>query len=368
MSVAPVKVGVVGCGAISKAYFSAQKVFGILDFVACADLVPEKARAKAEEHDIPSVLSVDELLASPEVEVVLNLTVPQAHAEINDRALKSGKHVYVEKPLAVTRAAGRKTLLLAEKRGLRVGCAPDTFLGDGGQTCRRLVDSGAIGAPLGATAFMMGHGHESWHPSPEFYYEVGGGPLFDMGPYYLTALVNLLGPVTRVAATSRVSFPTRTITSEPKKGKVVPVKTPTHILGLLEFRDGVTANLAMSFDVWAHRHSCLEIYGTEGSLIVPDPNGFAGQILLAKPGQDWQEMPHTTGHPEYQRGAGLADMCYGIRTGRPHRVNGQLAGHVLDIMASLLESGDRGAFRTLRSTTERPAAVPAGLAEGTFEA
>jgi predicted dehydrogenase len=367
MSSAPVRVGVVGCGAISNAYFTAKQVFPILDIAACADLVPERAAAKAKEHGIARALSVDELLADPQVEVVLNLTVPKAHADLNCRALAAGKHVYVEKPLGISRAEGRRTMQLAQRKGLRVGCAPDTFMGDGIQTCRRLVDSGAIGQPLGATAYMMCHGHESWHPSPEFYYEVGGGPVFDMGPYYLTALVNLIGPVARVGALARTTFPTRTITSEAKRGKIVPVETPTHITGLLDFANGATGALTMSFDVWRHRHSCIELYGTEGSLLVPDPNGFAGKVFLAKAREDFVEIPLSTGHPEYQRGAGLADMAYAIRSGRPHRASGELAYHVLDIMAALVEGGERGGFRKLTTTTTRPAAIPDGLATGTLE-
>ncbi len=364
MSVQPIRVGVVGCGAISNAYFTAKNVFPILDIIACADLFPERAAAKAAEHGIPKACSVDELLADPDIEVVLNLTVPKAHAEVNLRAIGQGKHVYVEKPLAIDRAEGERTIAAAKAKKLRVGCAPDTFFGNGIQTCRRLIDDGAIGTPIAATAFMMCHGHESWHPSPEFYYEVGGGPMFDMGPYYLTALVNLIGPVKQTSGFAATTFPTRTITSQPKNGKVVQVETPTHIATNLQFASGAVGTVVMSFDVWRHRHSCIEIYGTEGSLIVPDPNGFGGTVMLAKPGEDFQEMPHTLGHPEYQRGAGLADMGYAIRGGRPHRASGDLAMHVLDIM----QAGVDGGCQTLSTTVERPAAIPDGLAEGTLDA
>ena len=359
--------GVVGCGAISSAYFSANKVFESIDIVACADLDNERAKAKAAEHGIPKACTVAELLVDPAVEIVLNLTVPKAHVPVNEQALKAGKHVYVEKPLGINRAEGQRTIALAKKQGLRVGCAPDTFFGDGIQTCRRLIDAGAIGTPVAATAFMVGHGHESWHPSPEFYYEVGGGPLFDMGPYYLTALVNLIGPVKAVGGSTRISFPQRTITSEPKRGKIVDVETPTHIASLLNFANGAVGTMIMSFDVWMHHLPVIEIYGSAGTLVVPDPNGFAGTVKLGKPGEGFVEMPLTPGHPEYQRGAGLADMACALRSGRPHRASGDLAFHVLDIMSATLESGDEQVFKPTVSTVDRPAAIPDGLATGTLD-
>ncbi len=367
MSLKPVKIGVIGCGAISNAYFSANKIFEIIDIVACADLMQERAAEKARENDIARACSVEELLADPEIEIVLNLTVPKAHAPVNQAALLAGKHVYVEKPLGISREEGREVMELAADKGLRVGCAPDTFLGDGIQTCRRLIDEGAIGEPVGATAFMMCRGHESWHPSPEFYYEIGGGPLFDMGPYYLTALVNLIGPVRTVAGMSRISFPTREITSQPKFGTIVQVETPTHISSVLEFANGAIGTVNMSFDVQTHSHSCIEIYGTEATLYVPDPNGFQGVVKLGSRQQETRDMPLTTGHPEYQRGAGLADMAYGLRTGRPHRASGQLAYHVLDIMSATLEASTDRRYIELSTTTERPAAIPDGLAYGTLD-
>ncbi len=367
MAVTPVKVGVIGCGAISNAYFTAKNVFPILDIVACADLMQERAEAKAKEHGIAKACSVDELIADPNIEIVLNLTVPKAHAEINLRAIEAGKHVYVEKPLATNREDGKKTMAAAKAKKVLVGCAPDTFFGNGIQTCRKVVDDGTIGKPIAATAFMMCHGHETWHPSPEFYYEIGGGPMFDMGPYYITAMVNLMGPVKRVSGAVRTTFPNRTIFSEPKKGKVITVETPTHIASTLEFESGAVGTVVMSFDVFRHGHSWIEVYGTEGSMKVPDPNGFGGQIFVNRMFEDWKEQPETQGHPEYQRGAGLADMSYAIRTGRKHRASGALAMHVLDIMAACLEAGDKGRYINLKSTCERPAAIPAGLAKGTLD-
>ena len=290
----PAKVGIIGCGNISDIYFQAGKTFEAIDIAACADLIPERAQAKAEQHGIPKAVSPEALLSDPEIEIVLNLTIPKAHAEIAQKAVEAGKSAYNEKPLTITREDGRKLLATAKANGVRVGGAPDTFLGAGIQTCRKLIDDGAIGQPVAATAFMVCHGHESWHPDPEFYYKVGGGPMFDMGPYYLTALVNLLGPVKRVTGSARITFPERTITSQPKNGTVITVDTPTHIAGVMDFAGGAVVTIIQSFDVWAHGLPCIEIYGTEGSLKVPDPNGFGGPVLVRKPGQgDWTEAPLT---------------------------------------------------------------------------
>ncbi|MDQ3327962.1 MAG: Gfo/Idh/MocA family oxidoreductase, partial [Chloroflexota bacterium] len=230
--VSPVRAGIVGTGTISDVYFRAGRTFEVLDIVACADLFPERARAKSNQHGVAKAYSTDELLADPDIELVINLTIPKAHAEVGLAALQAGKHVYSEKPLALSREDGQALLETARETGLLVGCAPDTFLGGGLQTCRKLIDDGVIGEPIGATAFMMSHGHESWHPDPAFYYDVGGGPMFDMGPYYLTALISLIGPMRRVTGSARVTFPERTITSQPRAGTTIPVRAPTHVAGV----------------------------------------------------------------------------------------------------------------------------------------
>ncbi len=365
----PVKVGLIGCGNISNIYFKAGKTFEMIDIVACADLLIERAQAKAEEHGIPKACTVDELLADPEIEIVMNLTIPKAHAEVAFKVIDAGKSVHNEKPLAVTREDGQKMLDMAKKKGVRVGCAPDTFMGAGIQTCRKLIDEGWIGEPVGATCFMMCPGHESWHPDPDFYYQVGGGPLFDMGPYYLTALVNLLGPVARVSGATRKTYPERLITSEAKFGTKITVNTPTHISTSLDFANGAIATMIMSFDIWAHQLPCIEIYGTQGTIVVPDPNGFGGVIKVRRGrAQDWSLMPHAFGYAENSRGIGVADMAYGLRSGRQHRANGELAYHVLDIMHSVLESSDQGKHMKVASTCERPAPLPMGLREGTLDA
>ena len=360
-----VKVGVVGCGSISGIYFKMMtEVYDILEVTACADLVMERAQAKAAENPGVKAVTVEELLADPEIRIVVNLTIPLAHAEVAMKAVKAGKSVYNEKPLTVTREEGRAVLDAADAGGVRVGCAPDTFLGGGGQTCRRLIDDGVIGEPVAATAFMMGAGHESWHPDPEFYYDVGGGPMFDMGPYYLTALVNLLGPVRRVTGSARISFPTRTITSEKKRGKVIEVQVPTHVTGLMDFASGPVGTIITSFDVKAHGLPCIEIYGSEGTLRVPDPNGFGGTPLLRKAGEDeWGEVP-LTHEADINRGTGVADMAAAIRSGRPHRASGKLAYHVLDIMHAFHDASDTGLHVELQSACERPEPLPPGLARG----
>jgi len=364
----PVKVGIIGCGAISEIYLQVNKTFEILDIVACADLVPERAAAKAEEHGIPKACSVEELLADPGIEIVVNLTVPKAHAEVALKALEAGKCVHNEKPLTVTREDGRKMLALAQKKGLLVGGAPDTFMGAGLQTCRKLIDDGWIGDPVGATGFMLCPGHEYWHPSPEFYYEIGGGPMFDMGPYYLTALISMIGPVASVTASAKSTYPERTIFSEPKKGKKVPVETPTHIAGILNFACGAVATLVTSFDVWGTTLPSIEIYGTQGSLLVPDPNGFGGVVKVKRMGlASWQEVPLSHGYAENSRGIGVADMAYALRTGRKHRANGEMAYHVLDVMHAFLDASEQRKYIDLESSCERPAALPLGLWPGTLD-
>lgn len=364
----PVKVGVVGCGNISDVYFQSGKVFEAFEITACADLLPERAQAKAAQHGVPKACSVDELLADPSIDIVLNLTIPKAHAEVALRALESGKSVYGEKPLAVAREEGERITALAKEKGLLVGCAPDTFLGAGIQTSRKLIDDGWIGEPVAATAFMMCHGHETWHPDPDFYYQVGGGPMFDMGPYYLTALVNLLGPMRAVSGSARVTFPERMITSQPKYGTVMQVNTPTHLAGTIDYANGAIGTVVMSFDVWAHTLPCIEIHGTEGSLSVPDPNGFGGDVRVRRAGTpDWATVPHSHGYADNSRGIGVADMACALRSGRPHRASGALAYHVLDGMQAFLDSSDTGRRIELTTICDQPAPLPMGLQHGTID-
>jgi predicted dehydrogenase len=357
-----VKVGVIGCGAISGAYLGMAKNFPTVEIAAVADLDMARAQAAAEKYGVPRTLSVDQLIEDPEIEIVLNLTIPKAHVPVALKALEAGKHTFCEKPLGIDREEGRKVIELAKKKKLRVGCAPDTFMGAGIQTARKLIDDGTIGRPLAFTAYMMGRGHESWHPSPEFYYEVGGGPMFDMGPYYLTALLNLFGPVKRISGIGSIAIPERTITSEPKKGKKITVETPDHIVGLMEFENGAVGTIIQSFAIieggYSGSHPII-VNGTEGALLVPDPNTFDGIVKLKKLGEkEAVEMPHTfvTG---YGRSVGLADMAVALRSGRAHRANGDQAFAVLDLMQGFLDSSAAGKMISPATKYQRPAAMPA---------
>ncbi|MDB5083917.1 MAG: oxidoreductase domain protein [Bacilli bacterium] len=358
-----VKVGIIGCGKISSAYFNATKRFEILEVTACADLDVERARAKAAEFNIAKACSVEELLADQEIEIVINLTIPKAHANVCLQVLNAGKHVYVEKPLAVTIQEGQAILSLAAEKGLFAGSAPDTFLGGGIQTCRKLIDEGAIGEPVAATAFMMSRGHEHWHPDPEFYYEAGGGPMFDMGPYYLTALVALIGPIKRITGSTRITFPQRTITSSPKAGKSIDVQVPTHVAGILDFQSGAIGTMITSFDIFGGADlPRIEIYGSEGTLKVPDPNTFGGQVFLRRRDEkEWTEVPLTHGFTDNSRGLGVADLAHALRSGRAHRANGSLAYHVLEAMHAFHESSTTGVHYQMTSTCERPAPLRVGL-------
>ena len=362
MSETPVGIGIIGCGNISGAYLKAAPHFPILAVRACADLNPEVAQAKAAEFGV-AARTIDQLLADPEIEIVVNLTTPQAHVPVGLQAIAAGKHVHSEKPLAISVAEGRKLLDAATAKGLRVGCAPDTFLGAGQQTARALIDAGRIGRPVAGTAFMMVPGHERWHPNPDFYYAKGGGPLFDMGPYYLTTLVNMLGPVARVTGTVAAAYAERRIASGPRAGQIVPVGTPTHITGTLAFASGAVVTLVMSFDIPAHRHAPIEIYGETASLSVPDPNIFGGELQISVPLPErkvaWQT--ETTGHA-YGDGnyriIGVADMAHAIRAGRPHRASAELAFHVLEVMEAMERSGQEGRPIEIESRCARPEPMP----------
>jgi predicted dehydrogenase len=361
-----VNIGIIGCGNISDRYFQWCPKFDILNVVACADIDMNRAQAKAEKYNIKAY-TVDQLLADPDIQIVVNLTIPQAHVSVDLAAIAAGKSVYGEKPLALNRADGQKILQAAKEKGVLVGSAPDTFLGGGLQTCRKLIDDGWIGEPVAATAFMAVHGHESWHPDPEFYYKAGGGPMLDMGPYYLTALVHLLGPVKRVTGSSKTTFAQRMITSQPKYGQIIDVDVTTHLAATLDFASGPIGTVIMSFDVWSHNLPRLEIYGSEGSLSVPDPNTFKGPVKIRRAGADsWSDIPlsHTD---DVERGMGVADMAYALQSGRPHRASGDLAYHVLDVMLAVDDASQANRHIDIASTVERPAPLPMGLPKGQLD-
>lgn len=364
-----VKIGIIGCGNISKAYILTAQSFPILNIAAVADIDVDRAKAKAKEYNLPRGCSVNELLADKDIELVVNLTIPKAHAEVAVAALNAGKHVYNEKPLGATLDEGRKTVETARAKKLRVGCAPGTFLGGGLQTCRKLIDDGAIGKPVAATAFMTTPGHERWHPSPEFYYEPGGGPMLDMGPYYITALAQLLGPVKRVCGSAQIVKPDRTIGSEPKKGQKINVQTPDHVTGVMEFSSGAVATIMTTFAVWHARLPRIEIYGTDGTLSVPDPNTLRGPVQRRmSTDNEWREEGLTHGHfGDNKWGIGVADMAHAIRGNRPHRASGENALHVLEVMHSFFESAKDGKHVSINSPFTRPAPLPRGLKEDVLD-
>lgn len=363
-----VKTGIIGCGNISDIYLkNCSSVFESIEVKACADILPERAGAKAGEYHIRAC-SIEELLADPEIGIVVNLTVPAAHYEICMKALEAGKNVYTEKPFSLKREEGKAIVDLAAKKGLLAGGAPDTFLGGGLQTCRKLIDDGWIGRPVAATAFFTGHGPEGWHPNPEFFYKYGGGPLFDMGPYYLTALVAMLGPVRRVTASAGMSFPERTITCGERFGDRVKVEIPTHIAGVLDFECGAIASVITSFDIWSTQLPCIEIYGSEGTLRAPDPNLFEGPVYVRRYDcSEWKELPLTHGYTVNSRGVGVADMAAALQTGRRPRAGSELTYHVLDIMNGLLEASESGSHYAAQSTCRRPDPLPVGLLAGKLD-
>lgn len=363
------RVGIIGCGVIAKVYAEKLNQLPFVELVACADIAPDRAKQFAAEHGIPKALDVATLLADRGIDVVVNLTIPQAHFSISSQAITAGKSVYAEKPLALSLVQGRELLSAAAKGGVRIGCAPDTFLGAGLQTCRKLIDDGAIGEPVAANGFMLSPGPERWHPGPQIFYQHGAGPMFDMGPYYFTALVALLGPARRITSAARITHAQRTIGSEPLRGQKFTVEVPTHVASVVDFVSGPIATLVTSFDVQASRNRFIEIYGTEGTLAVPDPNTFGGTVQIKRGfSDDWQTMPLTHGNAAQSRGIGLADMVTAMRSGRAHRASGTLALHVLDLMGSAIAASSLGHHVTLHTECERPAALPPGLPDDTFEA
>ena len=356
-----VNVAIVGCGNISGIYLeNLTKRYRNVEVYAISDLIPENAAAKSEQYGIQRIMTFEEIIADPNVDIVLNLTTPPIHYGLCKKALEAGKNVYVEKPLSLNYEQGKELVALAEEKGLLLGCAPDTFLGAGIQTARRIIDQGILGELIGATAFMVCHGHESWHPGPEFYYKVGGGPTFDMGPYYLTALVNLMGSVSSVSGMTAISQPTRTITSQPKYGQIIDVEVPTHVAGLLRFANGAIGNIITSFDVWGSTLPRIEIYGTRGSMIVPDPNGFGGEVLVKQSfDKEFHPWPLVTPDSTNSRGIGLSDMAAALRDGRKnHKANGKMALHVLEIMEKIHTSSDEHREIVLDSRCERPDPMP----------
>ena len=361
-------VGIIGCGNISITYLALGPLFNGFRILACADLNRSAAELRAKEYGVKAQ-SIEELLANDELDVIVNLTIPDAHFLVSKAILEAGKHVYSEKPLVLSLEEGEELRRIAKAKNLAIGCAPDTFLGGSHQTARALIDSGVLGMPVGGTATFMCPGHERWHPNPDFYYEVGGGPMLDMGPYYITDLVNLLGPVSQVAGFAISPRSERLITSQPRNGERIPVHIATHVAGVMAFDCGAVVQIGMSFDVADHMHVPLELYGTEGSLIVPDPNHFGGQVELLKKGGSFEPQETTQPYADGNyRSIGVADMAHAIRSDRPHRANGDLALHVLEVMEAFQYAADSGTTIKINTKTERPAPLSASLSDGQLAA
>ena len=360
----PVKAGIVGCGVISEVYFKSLKErFRSVEVVCCADACAEKALAHAAQFGVEAT-TVADMLRNPAVEMVINLTNPASHAELTLEALGAGKHVYSEKPLALTLQDADRILAEADRRGLSVGCAPDTMLGSGIQTACAAIESGWIGRPLAAAAFWSSRGHERWHANPAFYYQPGGGPHLDMGPYYISALALMLGGVRRVQAVSRRAYAERTFGAGPRRGERFPVETDTHFSALLETAGGATVNLMLSFDVWATSLPRLEVYGTGGTLSLPDPNTLEGQVRLYTPASGaFETLPLNNPFRQEVRGIGAAQMAVALRTGGSYLADGRLARHVLEVLFAIEEAARTGAAVECKTTFDRRPPLPAGLTE-----
>ncbi|MCL2276520.1 MAG: Gfo/Idh/MocA family oxidoreductase [Treponema sp.] len=353
------RIGIAGAGNISKIYL--DNLTGMfakqVKLTSIADIIFERAQKAASEYKIKAFDSLGAMLYDNDVDIVLNITPPVVHYEIALEAVKAGRHVYNEKPLCTKREDAAVLLKTAAEKGVRVGGAPDTFLGAGMQTCRKLIDDGWIGAPVAATAFIMSRGPEHWHPSPRFFYKDGAGPMFDMGPYYITALINLLGPVKRVCGSARISNPTRVITNQIQYGEIIDVDVPTHIAGVLDFACGAIGTLITSFDVYSHSLPRIEIYGTDGTLQVPDPNTFAGPVLVRRFREEkWSEIPLLKKYPDNSRGLGLTDMALAIEEGRPGRASSELTYHVLETMHGIHDASASGKYYKMKSKCKRPEA------------
>ncbi|WP_276121043.1 Gfo/Idh/MocA family protein [Pararhizobium qamdonense] len=361
-------VGIIGCGNISTTYFTLSPLFKGIKVIACADINPAAAEIRAAEFGVEAQ-TIEALLANPHIDIVVNLTIPDAHFPVSKMILEVGKHVYSEKPLVLSLEQGEQLRGIATASNLKVGCAPDTFLGGAHQLARDYIDQGKIGRVTSGTCHVMSPGMEMWHPNPDFFFLPGGGPILDLGPYYIADLVNLIGPVKRVAALTSMANASRTITSEPRKGEVIPVETPTNIHALLEFQNGATVTLSASWDVWSHNHANMELYGTEGSLFVPDPNFFGGTVSASGRDKDIQPLetwdhPFSVPNQEHKQGmmanyrtAGLADMALAILDGRDARCSLERALHGVDVMVSILKSGEEGRFIELTTTCTQPAAL-----------
>ena len=365
-----IRIGFVGVGAISGIYLeNITNMFKDIEIIGVCDLIRERAENAVKKYNIPKLYNdMYELFAAPDVDIVLNITRPYEHFEVSKAALLAGKHVYSEKPLAACLEEGKELVNIAREKNLMLGGAPDTFLGAGIQTCRKIIEDGLIGTPIGGAGFMICRGHETWHPDPEFYYKYGGGPMFDMGPYYITALINLLGNVSDVSAMTKKSFEKRLITSQPHNGEIIDVDVNTYIAGTMRFESGAIGTLFTTFDVYYPEQARVEVYGSEGTLYVPDPNGFGGPIRLFRPGEGMREMPlEFNNYAENSRALGLADMAKALQTGRKFRCNCGQTYHVLEIMEGFTKSGDERREVKIESRFEKSPIMRNDLECGVLE-
>jgi predicted dehydrogenase len=352
-----VNVGVMGCGVISRAYVENASAFDSFELVACADLDREQANALGKASGL-AVVGVEELIADPSIDVILNLTPPLAHVAVTRQALAAGKHVYTEKPLAISRDEAAALAREAELLGLRIGCAPDIFLGSAYQAGRAAIDDGAIGDPLAVSAAMLVGGQETWHPNPDIFYADGAGPLFDMGPYYLTAIVALLGPIESVAGFASTRTLERTIEIGPRTGERFTATTPTHTTAAMQLVNGVTANLVASFEA-RNQYICdVAIHGSEGVLVLPDPNAFGGAVRLKRGRGGWDELPYASRGGADARGIGLHDMVEALAAGQPHRASGQLGAHIVEVARGILTSAEEGRIVAIESRVAQPLPLP----------
>lgn len=361
-------LGIVGCGNISTTYFTLAPLFRGIEVRACTDIIPALAKAQAKKHGVRAE-TLDAMLDADDIDIVVNLTIPAAHYEVSRRALDAGKHVYSEKPFVLSLKDGLDLKKRAAKKRLRIGSAPDTFLGGAHQLGRDLIDTGKLGKITGGTCFVMSHGMEHWHPNPDFFFQPGAGPILDVGPYYITNLIQLIGPVARVVALAATPQTHRTITNGPRHGERVPVGTPTTIHAVLEFANAAVVTLAASWDVWSHGHAPMELYGEDGTMFLPDPNFFGGEVRVTKAARPVKKAPawkHPFGVSNQKRpfgmvanyrSAGLADMAVSILEGRPHRCSLDLSLHAIDVLTAILRSAETGKFTSVQTTCERPAAL-----------
>ena len=354
-------VGIIGCGNISTAYLSLAPMFKGYGIVAVADINMDNARAQAEKFDVRAE-TVDDLLAADDVDLVINLTIPAAHVDVSRAILQAGKHVYSEKPFVLSLAEAQELGDIAKANKLRIGSAPDTFMGSSHQLARNLIDEGVIGTVTSGAAVVMSSGMEDWHPNPDFFFQEGGGPILDLGPYYICNLVQLLGPVAQVTSMTGMASETRTIANGPRDGETIPVETPTTIHAVMKFKSRAIVTLLSSWDVHSSNHPIMELYGTDGTMDLPDPNFFGGDVTVTPRGEETevQSWVHPFGIPNFEetkanyRGAGLADMALAITEGRPHRCNEAFATHVVEVMTAILKAGDTGKVITMTTTCSRP--------------